>query len=372
MTERAEAERIGMALNRRPHRQRPNGASREKLAKKGIDMNATTTRLQARRFLFLICFACLAVAARAAGVRDIVIPADGSGPEITTKLWTPCASPPGPIRVSRGTTQLEIHGVKDCAPSGKSLPLIVISHGMLEDMFSHHDTAEYLADAGFAVVTLNHPQDSVSSSKDTVDNISSFLVRPVDIQRVITFVLSNSQATVNIDSRRIGFFGFSRGGYTGLILAGATPDFHALLFPCPEAFLMCRQIRDNEIPAQSSGYEPRIKAFVIADPISFFPNKASLQKVTAPIQLWSSERGGMGVRPEDVASVERNLPNTPEFHRPANSVHFSFLFPCSDEESKRMSFQCTDAPGFDRAEFHRQFNVQVLTFFRKNLAGNGR
>jgi predicted dienelactone hydrolase len=243
---------------------------------------------------------------------------------------------------------------------------------MLEDRFSHHDTAEFLADAGFAVVTLNHTQDSLSSSKDTVDNISSFLVRPVDIKRAISFLLNNSSAVVDIDSRRIGFFGFSRGGYTGLILAGAVPDFHALLFPCPENLLMCRQIRNNDIPTHEPGYEPRIKAFVIADPLSFFPDKASLQKVTAPIQLWSSEHGGMGVRPEDVTSVERNLPNTPEFHRPANSAHFAFQFPCSKEVAQAMSFVCTDPPGFDRADFHRKFNAQVVRFFRKNLACTSR
>jgi predicted dienelactone hydrolase len=321
----------------------------------------------ARRLPFLLCLVFVAVTARAAGVKGFVIPLDSSGPQISAQLWTPCASPPGPIRVSRGSIQLTIRGVKDCASSSKQLPLIVISHGMLEDMFSHHDTAEYLADAGFAVVTFNHPLDSGSSAKDDIDNITSFLARPIDIKRVISFVLSTSQAPADIDSGRIGFFGFSRGGYTGLILAGAIPNFHALLFPCPEEILMCKQLRDNNIPDHGSGFEPRIKAFVIADPISFFPDKSSLQKVTAPIQLWSSERGGMGVRPEDVASLEGNLPNTPEFHRPANSVHFSFLFPCTDEEAKVMSFQCTDAPGFNRADFHKTLNAQILEFFRKNL-----
>ena len=32
-----------------------------------------------------------------------------------------------------------------------------------------------------------------------------------------------------------------------------------------------------------------------------------------------------------------------------------------------MSFQCTDAPGFNRAEFHKEFNAQILRFFRKTL-----
>ena len=137
---------------------------------------------------------------------------------------------------------------------------------------------------------------------------------------------------------------------------------------------MCRQMRDHDIPGQpDSGFEPRIKVFVIADPVSFFPDKTSLQKVTAPIQLWSSERGGMGVRPEDVMSLKKNLPDSPEFHRPANSAHLDFLFPCSDVEAKAMSFQCIDdPPGFNRADFHREFNVQVLEFFRKHLPSHDR
>src|SRR3990170_3354947 len=108
-----------------------------------------------------------------------------------------------------------------CRKVLKDLPLILVSHGMYGDMFSHHDTAEFLADAGFAVVTLNHTLDSISSRRESVDNISSFLVRPVDIKRAITFLLGDLQESVDIDSRRIGFFGFSRGGYTGLVLAGA-------------------------------------------------------------------------------------------------------------------------------------------------------
>jgi predicted dienelactone hydrolase len=133
---------------------------------------------------------------------------------------------------------------------------------------------------------------------------------------------------------------------------------------------MCKQIRDNDIPDHGPGYEPRISAFVIADPISFFPDKFSLKNVMAPIQLWSSEHGGMGVRPEDVASVEKNLPTNPEFHRPAHSGHFSFLFPCSNEVAKAAPFLCTDPPGFDRTDFHRKLNAQVLDFFRKNLPSN--
>jgi predicted dienelactone hydrolase len=331
-------------------------------------MDANITRLRSLNFLFLSFLLLLGVTARAAGLREILIPADSSGPQISAQIWTPCATPPGPIVVSSEAGRRTIQGVKDCATTGKNLPLIVISHGLFGDVFSHHDTAEFLADNGFAVVSLNHTLDSVSAIKEkTADSISSFLVRPVDIKRAISFVSGSSQTFVDIDPRRIGFFGFSRGGYTGLVLAGAVPNFHAPPFPCPEEYLMCKQIRDKDIPDHDSGHDPRIRAFAIADPISFFPDQSSLNNVTAPVKLWSSEHGGMGVRPEDVAAVEKNLPIRPEFHRPANSGHFSFLFPCSEELAKQAPFLCTDPPGLDRTDFHKKLNAQVLEFFRKNL-----
>jgi predicted dienelactone hydrolase len=321
-----------------------------------------------REILALLCLGFVAITARAAGIRELLIPPDQGVPRISARLWTPCAAPAGPIPVDSGTDRLTIQGVKDCAPTSTGLALIVISHGMFGDMFDHYDTAEFLADAGFAVVTFNHTLDSLYTQKTkSADNVSSFLARPVEVRRVIDFLLGNSQLAVDIDSRRIGFFGFSRGGYTGLVLAGAVPNFHAPPFPCPEEFFMCKQIRNNEIPDHGSGYEPRIKAFVIADPVSFFPDRASLRRVTTPIQLWSSEQGGMGVRPEDVASVAKNLPHPSEFHRVANAGHFAFLFPCSDEVAKERAFVCTDPPGYDRAAFHKKFNAQVLEFFRKNL-----
>jgi predicted dienelactone hydrolase len=328
------------------------------------------TGANAQKAVLLLCLGFLAITARGAGIQELLISPGPSGPRISLWLWTPCAAPSGPIAVDSGPDRLVIRGVKGCVPTRMGLPLILISHGMFGNSFDHHDTAEFLADAGFAVVSLNHTLDSASSIKNrSADNISSFLVRPVDVRRVIDFLLSNSQQAVVIDPQRIGFFGFSRGGYTGMVLAGAVPNFHAPPFPCPEEYLMCKQIRADDIPEHGPGYEPRIKVFVIADPVSFFPNNASLQKVAAPIQLWSSAHGGMGVRPEDVASLAKNLPNAPEFHRPANSGHLSFLFPCSAEVAKARPFVCADPPGFDRTDFHRKFNAQVLEFFRKNLPG---
>jgi len=309
------------------------------------------------------------LAARAAGIRDFAIPADENGQRILAELWTPCAAPASEIVVNNDTWPVAIRGVKDCAIPQKNLPFVIISHGLFGDRFSHHDTAEFLADAGFAVVSLNHTQDSVLSyNAKSASDISPFLVRPIDIKRVIDWLTVHPPAGVEIDQNRIGLFGFSRGGYTGLVLSGAVPDFHHPGFPCLEKTPLCREMSDNNIPAHPAGYEPRIKAYVLADPLSFFSDKRTLGAVKAPIQLWSSALGGMGVTPENVAAIAQNLPVNPEFHPVANSTHMSFIFPCTRDFAKtNPPLVCTDPPGFDRTEFHKNFNAEVLKFFQQNL-----
>lgn len=318
----------------------------------------------------LIVMVLLPKVARAAGIRHIVIPASGNGPKIVAELWTPCGRLAPAIVVDRSGIPTTMHVIENCPVTRKRLPLIVISHGMFEDRYSHFDTAEFLADAGFAVVAINHSQDSTLDIRGkTADDISAFLIRPVDIKRTIDFFEHHPFAGVDIDLRRIGFFGFSRGGYTGLVLAGGTPDFNTLVIQCPPAVHMCAQIQDHQIPPHASGYEPRISAYVIADPVDFFPDKRSLKNVHVPIQLWSSELGGMGVRPQEVSAVAMNLPERPEFHLVAAATHLSFDCPCSEgAKSAKSTIVCVDPPGFDRVAFHRTFNEAVTAFFREHLS----
>jgi predicted dienelactone hydrolase len=318
----------------------------------------------AQLLFFWICIGLITTSARAAGVQVVTIPEGPGGPKITAWIWTPCAIPPKTIVIDGPLT---ITGVENCPVRGERLPLVVISHGLAGAFISHHDTAEGLADAGFVVVALNHSYDSARDMKRS-DDLASLIIRPTDIRRVIDFTLGNSPVAASIDARRIGFFGFSRGGFTGLVLAGGDPDYSHPSFPCPEAVQMCKQIKDKDIPAHGSGYEPRIKAFVIADPVDFFPDWESLKNIKAPIQLWASEQGGQGVRPEDAAFLAKNIPSKPEFHPVPNSTHMSFIFPCSQAFAKTVpAFICGDPPGFDRAAFHRSFNRQVLAFFQKEL-----
>jgi predicted dienelactone hydrolase len=114
-------------------------------------------------------------------------------------------------------------------------------------------------------------------------------------------------------------------------------------------------------------HDGRVKALVIADPLSTLFTKTSFDEVRVPIQLWRSEYGGDGVTPESVAALADTLPVKADFRTVPNARHFSFLPPCSDELARDAHDICTDPSGFDRAAFHKEFNGQVVDFFRRAL-----
>ncbi|MCX8999292.1 dienelactone hydrolase family protein [Rhizobiaceae bacterium BDR2-2] len=318
------------------------------------------------RFILIAAFSLTASLPQAAGLKLFEVPADDNGPALRVIEWSPCVSPPEEINLG----PFRLPAVRNCPISGDKLPLIVISHGFGGTFLSHHDTAESLADSGFIVVALNHPDDT-ASNETKARNLSALVSRPTDIKRLIDFMLGSSSSAAQIDPQRIGFYGFSRGGYTGLVLAGANPDFQELRSVCQHPTgAACDRISQAALPKAPLTHDPRIRAFVIADPLSnVFHTTDSLKAVIAPVQLWSSQRGGDGVSPENLATVARNLPVKPELHVVPNSGHFAFLTICPPELAKSVPEFCIDNAGFDRTVFHKEFNAQVLAFFREKLSG---
>jgi len=309
----------------------------------------------------LVCL--FATVASAAGIKFVQIPSDANGPALRAIVWTPCAEASQDISVG----PYILKGRRDCPTLGARLPLVVISHGHGGSFLGHHDLAETLADAGFVVAAINHPGDTFSDMS-RAGEMSVFVERPTDIRRLIDYMLSAGPDVASIDPERIGFFGFSRGGFTGLVLAGGNPDFAHADVQCPDPDApICRQLRGQDVPAYPPNHDTRIKAFVLADPFNVFPTAESLKNVQAPIQLWASEFGGDGVMPHNAPALASTLPHRPEYHLVAGAAHFAFLAPCPAPMKKDAPEICVDANEFDRAAFHESFDEMALKFFQANV-----
>jgi predicted dienelactone hydrolase len=316
-----------------------------------------------RKLLGAIIFCLAATLAQAAGLRAIDISADAGGPALTGAVWYPCSQPAGMVDFGK----ISLPGAKDCPLPDKKSPLVVMSHGRTGTFAGHHDIAEGLADAGFIVAAINHAGDT-SADLSRTDDLSIYVRRPNDIKRLVDFMLATPAFASSIDRDRIGLFGFSRGGYTALAVIGAKPDWANVTERCKEIKAhVCDQVRAKEFPG-SVTHDPRIKAAVIADPLSVFFTDKSFGDVKIPIQLWVSEFGGDGVQPHGVDIVDKNLAVKHEYHVVPNSGHFAFLAPCPPALVAELPRLCVDAGGFDRVAFHRQFNADVLAFFQVQLA----
>ncbi|UHS61847.1 dienelactone hydrolase family protein [Agrobacterium vaccinii] len=324
-----------------------------------------------RLHLALAASFCLAISpVQAAGLKFLHIPDGPNGPAIDAAMWSPCIQAPADVKIKSMT----LPAVLDCPISGNKLPLVIVSHGYGGWYFGHHDTAEALADFGFIVVAINHPNANYADMS-RANGLGALINRPADIKRTVDFMLTAFPDRSKIDPQRIGFYGFSQGGYTGLVVAGANPDFSKLPPRCADPKAtdcpppnQARPAQQKTLPLAPLTHDPRIKAMVVADPLSIvFQTPDSVKDVTIPLQLWGSQLGGGGgASPKDVATLARVLPEKPDVRIVPNAVHMSFLTMCPI--GRESSDACKDAPGFDRTAFHRQFNAEVVAFFQRHLA----
>lgn len=320
-----------------------------------------------RIFVFATLYFLGAVATQAAGVRNFDIPGGSAGPAIRILVWTPCSEPPQEMD-ARGATFFAVPG---CPVTGQKLPLIVMSHGRRGWFGGHHDTAAALADAGFVVAALNHPGDTMRDTSGT-DSLSVLVERPADITRLIDYMLDGWPDASRIDAERVGLYGFSFGGYTGLAVAGGKAELRKGLPACQTSSLRaCKQLENDELPDRPIKHDLRVRAAVIIDPFPVFVFPAdSLKEIKIPIQLWSSDPAQNADHLSGccAAAINQRLPVKPDYHFVENAKHFSFLALCTPKEAQAAPAICTDAPGFDRADFHRKMHVDMIAFFHRHLA----
>jgi predicted dienelactone hydrolase len=187
-------------------------------------------------------------------------------------------------------------------------PLIVISHGVAEDRKTFAYAAQHLASYGFAVAVLEHPGSDAKKIQqffaglDTPPSADELINRPLDVKFVLDQLQKLNDGDTNSDInirgklnlQEVGVIGHSYGGYTALVLAGATIDFPQVRRLCDlnnslnlSSFLQCRA---NELIAKQSSIPPlqdsRIKAVMAMNPLnSIVLGQSGLSKIKVPVML---------------------------------------------------------------------------------------
>jgi predicted dienelactone hydrolase len=295
---------------------------------------------------------------------------NGTEPPLTVGIWYPTNAPAIVHSLGNNTQRV----AENALIEGHDLPLIVMSHGGGGWYDSHYDTALALAHAGFVAAAVSHAGDTF----DDQTQVLQLWRRPIQLRRLVDYMLAEWLGRNHLDKARIGAFGFSNGGFTVLVAAGGVPNLSEMAPYCrahPDHDL-CQALKTAgvdlnlsvSVPANAWGSDPRIKAVVIAAPaFGFTFGRAGLRGVRVPVQLWRAADDQHQPNPYYEEAVRANLPRSPEYHVVANAGHYDFLPPCDARLTRKAPALCASGPGFDRSGFHEKFNAEVVRFFKAEL-----
>lgn len=226
------------------------------------------------------------------------------------------------------------------------------------------------------MVALTHTGDNYMD-QSYAGNRRNLTDRPRQVSVVLSYMLTTWAQHDRLDAARVGMFGFSLGGFTTLVEIGGVPDLSRMRELCtkrptaPECLFIKQRNGDQLNPVAITPawtHDPRVKVAVVAAPaISYLFGPGSLKDVKVPIQLWRASKDGQVPDAWNTAVIRQELPRPPEEHVVNGAGHYVFLPPCNEALAKQVPQICTDDSNFDREAFHRDFNREVIAFFKRCL-----
>ena len=279
-----------------------------------------------------------------------------------------------PSREAEGLTKLgsyEVEATEGAKVAMGRYPLLMLSHGNTGTPLALHDLATSLARKGFIVVAVLHPGDNYKDHS-RLGTLSNLYGRPMQISAAISATLADPELSPYVHDEQVGVIGYSAGGETALILAGAQPDLDRLRRYCqerPEDRDACTTKgeliadRDDLVPAADS----RVHALLLMAPLSLMFGRQTLADVHVPVLLYSGENDKLVFPDKNADALARKLPVEPEFKVIPGAGHFVFMAPCNDEQMAAMPGLCTDAQGVDREDIHRDLIYEAGRFFSESL-----
>jgi predicted dienelactone hydrolase len=248
-------------------------------------------------------------------------------------------------------------------------PLIIMSHGNYGDRRDRSWLADYLVQKGFWVISVEHHGDSWRSFEPLTN--FRFWERSKDISFVLTQVLQDDLLKDRIDPKRIGFLGYSLGGMTGLILAGAKPEHVKEIMLEQNAkykWVDTKVVEELDVSeAYECFFEPRIKAMALLSPAVFGLTEESLQKIKIPTMMVTS-KGDEVLRFQDHAlKVIKNISAKVKLLKDAASHYVYFNRVSKKGKAVLRKELQRDGEQVDRQQVHNEIGPFIADFLKENL-----
>lgn len=267
-------------------------------------------------------------------------------------------------------------------------PLIVLSHGFGGVGRQLTWLGSALARHGYVVAAVDH---AGTEGRDGITPAGAYAPweRAGDVKVVIDALLADAQLAPHIDRSRIGVAGFSLGGWTAALLAGARTDFARLRAFCasPQRDSICDPQRefplDFVLEQAKTLNEPRLAplaagehaawrdtrisaAFLIAPALGQALDAASLRAVRIPLAVLAGAADTVTVSATNAKTIADTVPGATLTVLP-NVGHYDFLSICTAAGRSAAPHYCSDGVGTSRAATHAATIAAALRFFDQAL-----
>lgn len=317
---------------------------------------------------------------------------------LTTIIWYPAA--PGSVETpqwvgdpahpfasaGRAATDAAL------APSPAKFPLILLSHGTGGSALMMAWLGTRLAAHGYIAVAVNHPGNNGANGY-TVQGFTLGWERAVDLGKVLDGMLADPEFGSRIDPRRIGAAGFSLGGYTMMVIAGAVsapmtpavieaqcsrpgitdlicydpPEFSGLT---KQAFALARsdpRYASALTQSSSSHRDQRIRAVFAIAPVNLRITPASLEHISIPVEIVVGASDPIVPAPANASYLADHIPGAKLTIYPGGVQHYTFLDTCTPMGVQQRPDLCADKPDVDREAIHAEVAGRALRFFQRTL-----
>lgn len=271
--------------------------------------------------------------------------------------------------------------------AGERRPLVLLSHGFGGAARQMTWLGTALARRGFVAAAVDHPGTN-GLEPMTAEGVYAPWERAVDLRQALDHLLAHPVVGPRVDVRRVGVAGFSLGGWTALLLAGALPDFDRFRAFCgdPRRDATCLPQREYPIDfdlqpellaqhhaaplaagASQSQRDPRIRsALLLAPALGQALEPASLRLIRMPVLVIAGDADPVTPTPTNGTFLAQHIPGA-RLELLPNVGHYDFLSPCGPAGLRNAAAYCTDDPGLDRATTHQRVIEQAHSFFARTL-----